>query len=69
MKDGEERRFVAFVDGEFAGHQAYVGCRLGQALALLLAKSFEDRHPADLLRRYHGRYRVRGTRCAGRMQA
>jgi hypothetical protein len=56
MKDGEERRFVAFIGSELAGDQAHVGCRLGESLALGFAQRLEDRDPADLLRRYQGGY-------------
>jgi hypothetical protein len=61
VKDGEERWFVAFVDSELAGDQAYVCCGPRESLALLFSKSPEDRNRADLLRRYQGKSRVRAA--------
>ena len=54
LEHGEERPLVALVRRVLARHEADVGRRAGEPLALRRAESREDRDAGDLVGRHHG---------------
>ena len=64
LEQGEQRALLALVRGVLPGHEADVGRRPGQALAIRGAQAGEDRDPADLFGRHHAPKLLRCARHA-----